>query len=126
MKHRQKVPCSICGKILKSITALRNHEEKHNFVNLSESEIKKLSCDLCGMRFRLKSYVFNHMHNVHLRNKYKCEICGMGFYKKYEQEEHVIRVHTKEKPIVCEYAGCGKAFARQKNYNIHKVQFWWW
>ncbi|CAG9812299.1 unnamed protein product [Chironomus riparius] len=120
MKHRQKVPCSICGKVLKSIVALKNHEDKHIADSLPESETKKFSCDLCGMRFRLKCYVFNHMNNVHLRNKYPCEFCGKGFYKKYEKMEHVVRMHTNERPILCEYEGCGKTFARQKNYNIHK------
>ena len=121
MKHRQKVPCSICGKVLKSIVALKNHEDKHIADSLPESETKKFSCDLCGMRFRLKCYVFNHMNNVHLRNKYPCEFCGKGFYKKYEKMEHVVRMHTNERPILCEFEGCGKTFARQKNYNIHKV-----
>lgn len=121
MKHRQKVPCSICGKVLKSIVALKNHEDKHVADALPESETKKFSCDLCGMKFRLKCYVFNHMNNVHLRNKYPCEFCGKGFYKKYEKMEHVVRMHTNERPIACEFEGCGKTFARQKNYNIHKV-----
>lgn len=121
MKHRQKVPCSICGKVLKSIVALKNHEDKHIADSLPDSETKKFSCDVCGLRFRLKCYVFNHMNNVHLRNKYPCEFCGKGFYKKYEKMEHVVRMHTNERPITCEFEGCGKTFARQKNYNIHKV-----
>ncbi|KAG5669595.1 hypothetical protein PVAND_017482 [Polypedilum vanderplanki] len=119
-KHRQRVPCSICGKVLKSVVALKNHEDKHATDALPENQTKKLECDLCGMRFRLKSYVFNHMNNAHLRNKYPCEFCGKGFYKKYEKNEHVVRVHTNERPIACEFEGCGKTFARQKNYLIHK------
>lgn len=120
-KHRQRAPCSICGKVLKSAVALKNHEDKHLADSMPANEMKKFSCDLCGLRFRLKSYVFNHMNNVHLRNKYPCEYCGKGFYKKYEKMEHVVRVHTMERPITCEFEGCEKTFARQKNYQIHKV-----
>jgi uncharacterized Zn-finger protein len=124
MKHRQPAPCSVCGKILKSGVALRNHENKHVIDAMPEDLVKKFSCDLCGMRFRLKSYVFNHMSNVHLRNKYPCTFpgCSKGFYKKYELNEHIVRFHTNERPILCEYEGCGKSFARQKNYQIHKVR----
>jgi hypothetical protein len=123
--HRQRVPCSICGKVLKSVVALKNHEDKHVADALPANQTKRLQCDICGMRFRLKSYVFNHMNNVHLRNKYPCEFCGKGFYKKYEKNEHVVRVHTNERPITCEFEGCGKTFARQKNYLIHKVGERW-
>lgn len=122
-KHRSAVSCSICGKILKSTEALKNHEERHAVEYLPENVVKKFTCDLCGLRFRLKGYIFNHIHNIHLRDKYRCEFCGMGFYKKGEHLEHVVRVHTGERPILCEFEGCGKTFARQKNYNIHKVSF---
>lgn len=122
MKHRQRVACSICGQILKSLTALKNHEEKHVLDTLPEQDFKKFECDICGMRFRMKSYVFNHMNNAHLRTKYSCEFCAKGFYKRYELNEHIVRVHTKERPFECEWEGCGKTFARQKNYAIHKVR----
>lgn len=122
-KYRQPVSCSICGKILKSTEALKNHEEMHSLAFAPEDVAKKFSCDMCGMRFRLKGYIFNHINNVHLRSKYSCEFCGKGFYKRYEVNEHIVRFHTMERPIVCEYDGCGKTFARQKNYSIHKVKF---
>lgn len=121
MKHRQRVACSICGQILKSLTALKNHEEKHTLDLMPEKDVKKFQCDLCGMKFRMKSYVFNHINNAHLRTKYSCEYCQKGFYKRYELSEHVIRFHTHERPFICEYENCGKTFARQKNYAIHKV-----
>lgn len=54
VKYRSPVSCSICGKVLKSAEALKNHEEMHTIAFLPEDQVKKYSCDLCGMRFRLK------------------------------------------------------------------------
>lgn len=119
MNHRRHVSCSQCGKVLKSTIALKNHEALHASSALPDEVFKPFQCDKCGLRFRLKSYVFNHIHNVHLKNKYKCDICNLGFYKRYELEDHY-RMHTNERPIVCEFEGCGKTFARAKNYQIHQ------
>lgn len=84
LKARQKTPCSMCGKILSSLVALRNHEEKHLLELHPGMQVKKFVCDYCGQSFRMKSYLFNHMHNIHFRRKYPCAICSKGFYKKYE------------------------------------------
>jgi uncharacterized Zn-finger protein len=123
MNHRRHVKCSQCGKVLKSTIALRNHEALHtaHSIQMPDEVFKRFQCDKCGLRFRLKSYIFNHIHNVHLKNKYKCDICQLGFYKRYELEDHY-RVHTNERPITCEFEGCGKTFARLKNYKIHQVR----
>lgn len=119
-KNRERHPCSICGKILSSLTALRNHEDKHSLDTMTTEEVKKIGCDLCGMKFRLKCYLFNHMHNAHIRQKYICTHCSKGFYKKHEMEDHV-RQHTMETPFVCEFESCGKSFHRKKNLLVHRV-----
>lgn len=116
LKKPQKAPCSHCGKILSSLVALKNHEEKHSM----PSQNKKFSCDYCGSRFRMKSYLFNHIQNVHVRSKYVCSFCSLGFYKKYEMNDHVRQFHTMETPFKCEFEGCNKSFARKKNLNIHR------
>lgn len=121
MRHRQHVACSICGQILKSIVALKNHEECHTISSMPEDVYKKFICDICGKRFRLKGYLFNHLQNAHLRTKHVCEFCNKGYYKRYELQEHIIVHHTDERPFVCEHEGCGKTFKRQKNLNIHNV-----
>jgi Zinc finger, C2H2 type len=119
MNHRRHVSCSQCGKVLKSTIALKNHEALHTSTQLPDEIFKPYQCDKCGLRFRLKSYIFNHIHNVHLKNKYRCDICQLGFYKRYELEDHY-RMHNNERPILCEFEGCGKTFARAKNYQIHQ------
>jgi uncharacterized Zn-finger protein len=124
-KPREKYPCSMCGKFLSSVPALKNHEERHTIELMSPEEmnknIKKFVCDLCGLRFRLKSYVFNHIENVHIRTKYPCVLCPEGFYKKYEMKDHIRRYHTMETPYACDFKGCEKKFARKKNLKIHIV-----
>lgn len=120
-KTRELHPCSICGQYLSSVTAVRNHEEKHKMDTMTEEQIKKFRCDLCDMRFRLKCYLFNHMNNAHIRQKYICPYCEKGFYKKHEAEDHA-RQHTQENPFECEFEGCGKSFHRRKNLMVHRVR----
>lgn len=119
-KMHRKCPCLLCGKVLSCVMALKNHEERHSMANQPESEVKKFCCDLCGSIFRLKSYLFNHINNKHIRQKYPCGHCEKSFYKKYECEDHVRQYHTFERPFVCEFDGCIKPFSRKKNYTIHK------
>lgn len=121
IKQRQKNPCSICGKILSSLIALKNHEERHYLNLLPPEQVKKFFCDVCGQSFRMKSYLFNHMNNVHIRSKYSCNYCSRGFYKKQEMLDHVRQYHTMETPFQCDFEGCGKSFSRKKNHLIHMV-----
>lgn len=38
--------------------------------------------DLCGLRFKLKCYIYSHMRNVHSSTKkWICNICGKGYAK---------------------------------------------
>lgn len=84
------------------------------------SKVKNFACDFCGSSFRMKSYLFNHMHNVHIRTKYVCTFCSRGFYKKYEMKDHIRQFHTMETPFECEFENCNKSFARKKNLMIHR------
>ncbi|KIJ55326.1 hypothetical protein M422DRAFT_152240 [Sphaerobolus stellatus SS14] len=50
---------------------------------------------------------------------YKCEECNQYFSEAATLQQHMRR-HTKEKPYVCDFPGCGKAFAITGALTIHK------
>lgn len=47
-----------------------------------------------------------------------CQRSERGFNARYKMLVHC-RTHTKEKPHICTYAGCTKAFSRAENLKIH-------
>jgi len=50
---------------------------------------------------------------------YKCRVCGVFYPRKWHMKLH-IRTHTGEKPYICDYDNCGKAFSRPGNLSEHK------
>ena len=50
---------------------------------------------------------------------YKCKVCQVFYPRKSHMILHV-RIHTGEKPYVCDYENCGKAFSRPGTLSDHK------
>ena len=42
---------------------------------------------------------------------YKCKVCQVFYPRKWHMKLH-IRIHTGEKPYICDYDECDKAFSR--------------
>jgi hypothetical protein len=43
---------------------------------------------------------------------HKCEICQQRFSAKQALEQHIL-IHSDERPLVCDYEGCGARFRQQ-------------
>jgi len=50
---------------------------------------------------------------------YKCKVCQVFYPRKWHMKLH-IRIHTGEKPYICDYDNCGKAFSRPGTLSEHK------
>merc|ERR1712096_41625 len=50
---------------------------------------------------------------------YRCKECNVFYPRKWSMKLH-IRIHTGEKPYICDYQGCNKAFSRPGSLSEHK------
>ena len=80
---------------------------KHN--NLTNSEEKPYSSEVCGQSFTHSSILKN-------RKRHTCLVCSISFFRPSHLTAHK-RIHTGEKPYPCEV--CGKSFARPSDVSVH-------
>ena len=65
---------------------------------LHEAEKDPIKCEICGVKFSLKSRVNIHIASVHERKKlFTCEICDYSCSQKDVMKQHVATVHQKKK-----------------------------
>lgn len=116
VRKNRFVSCSHCGKQFKSLSPLAKHE----MVNHPKCAITKpFYCDLCGINFRFKAYLKNHIKKVHVRDyKYQCNICSFKMYAKTQYTNHMKGHDPKaEKQFSCNI--CDKRFDRKENLLVH-------
>ena len=110
--------CNICGR---SARRINEHMAKYHVKE------KKIQCDKCDYRCRVKSQLTTHM-KIHIDpedRKFKCEICFKGFIYQNKLKEHIL-THANIKTSKCEY--CNQVFSnhsglRQHVMRAHGVKF---
>ncbi|KAI8871209.1 hypothetical protein GQ42DRAFT_114747, partial [Ramicandelaber brevisporus] len=50
---------------------------------------------------------------------FMCPHCGQTFRRAEHERRHIAGKHEKDRPHVCEYPGCGRAFTRSDNMKQH-------
>ncbi|XP_058819801.1 zinc finger protein 585B-like [Topomyia yanbarensis] len=102
--------CSSCGMQFKSLTLLKDHENKH-------LGIKPYECEICSKTFGSKNILTNHMIVHQASRPFSCEICGKTFARKRNYKDHSM-THTNEKPWECEI--CKLTFRIESQFLTHK------
>jgi len=105
---RDTYACKYCGKRLKSLNAIKYHEESaHLGIKKKPKEIF-LTCEVCGKVMR-KMYYNDHilMHNTPDGEfPYNCNVCLKGFSSKMRLKQHSY-IHTNTRPYACRHCGNG-------------------
>ena len=76
--------CESCDEIFNSSAELVLHMKEH-----------KPSCDICNMKFKVKSYLDQHKRVKHSNSKkYPCDFCGKRFPSKNNVLSHLSNDHV--------------------------------
>lgn len=118
IKEKEFWPCSICGIILGSKTALKQHEYRHT-VPAQEKKLHSYFCDLCPFSSDKKIRVKYHIERIHLQlRKFKCKFCDQAFVHSSLLQYHELRIHLNLRKFACRY--CDKSFTRSSCRLIHE------
>lgn len=111
LSHAEGVPCKICGKVLSNVFMHNRHAKLH---------IKKdCICEVCGQTFEFEGQYLSHVkgHRISKKNA-KCEVCDKVVRRSCMQKH--LRSHTGERPYQCEF--CGKGFSSTNALKTHTRQ----
>ena len=73
-------------------------------------------CD-CGVLFKEKHQLFEHVKATHVPKRFVCPQCPRMYSSKSGLNEHVKRIHQQQVRYRCET--CGKGFSVRSNYYDH-------
>ncbi|KAK7060906.1 zinc-finger protein [Paramarasmius palmivorus] len=110
-----------CGKTFDSCLQLTEHlTAVHVGSGKPHYECLWKDCNRNGSHcFTSKQKICRHLQSHTGHRPFQCKICQQNFSEAATLQQHMRR-HTQEKPYVCDYPGCGKAFAITGALTIHK------
>ncbi|XP_058448287.1 uncharacterized protein LOC131428362 [Malaya genurostris] len=101
--------CDQCGKVCKSIAALKSHVRDHRL---------SLECDYCGKIFHRRNKLREHVTRVHEKaEKYECSMCHRVVHSLESYNSH-LKMHMSEKTYECDL--CPMKFYTAGNLGLHK------
>uniref|UniRef100_A0A0W0G9Y1 C2H2-type domain-containing protein n=1 Tax=Moniliophthora roreri TaxID=221103 RepID=A0A0W0G9Y1_MONRR len=110
-----------CGKTFNSCLELTEHlTAVHVGSGKPHYECLWKDCTRNGTNcFTSKQKICRHLQSHTGHRPFQCKVCHQNFSEAATLQQHMRR-HTQEKPYVCDYPGCGKAFAITGALTIHK------
>lgn len=132
--------CNHCDKCFSDASGLRLHKVfiicilihwtiviKFKFLpfhiqfQLSHSEDRNYTCEICQKKFRYTHNLSQHRRTHTQERRHRCEYCQGAFLTTSALKKHVM-LHTGERKFKCDI--CTKGFITNYNLNIHrKVHF---
>jgi len=108
----QRLPCHICGNLLKSKLGMRKHMREHREKDQGHT------CKECGQISKSKGALWGHMRFKHkLKRNLPCQYCPKMFKQPLDVKEHE-STHTDTFLYKCEF--CTKMFKFGASYRGHR------
>ncbi|XP_065082176.1 zinc finger protein 700-like [Ochlerotatus camptorhynchus] len=88
--------CMVCGKVTKHLIALENHTRSHE-----RERDPTVRCSMCDEMFRSEVEMQRHVTKAHMsRLLFECHECGLGFKHKLLLTQHLL-THSVERNYTC-------------------------
>lgn len=76
-------------------------------------------CNECGKSLQSRNGLYVHL-KVHRGEKnHQCQMCGNKYVTSGELKSHMRHIHSSDKPFVCPFSGCRKAFVSKGPLQQH-------
>ncbi|XP_041373132.1 zinc finger protein 419-like [Gigantopelta aegis] len=107
--NKKRYQCHICGKLLKSSSAVNVHQRVH-------TGEKPFSCTVCNKSFSVKESLNRHLRTHTGEKPYVCSFCGESFGQAASLKRHLGR-HTGNYPFKCHM--CDKRYIQHSDLIGH-------
>ncbi|XP_055630891.1 zinc finger protein 652-like [Toxorhynchites rutilus septentrionalis] len=113
LEHRDFM-CDTCGLSFEQKFALETHRKRHE-------DVRQFKCEYCPMEYYTRPEMLLHVKQVHLNAfQVKCPDCGLSFKTKSTLNQH-IKTHTNQRTHTCSVCGYGFKSYTHLNRHIKSV-----
>jgi len=103
--------CESCGKTFTWLSAYKTHIKSHLRERLAKGEEGLdesnlfFHCDKCGIVYKRKESLREHMMKEHEKVKFTCPTCSMTFDTRYKVLKHERIAHSTDQKYECKHCG---------------------
>lgn len=117
--NKDLIKCEECDQFFWTQNQLKVHvKECHNEVFDERTQKFKCNYNGCELKFKHFCKLLTHKNRHFGEKSFKCSDeypgCKWSFFTSQELKKHQIWSHDKQKPLVCDWNGCGQEFVLRK------------